>query len=60
MTLLNTVSCTVPSISDFNIDELAEILYCGKKYLGNINNTGILDATINCLIENKISDVQAF
>ena len=53
-TLLNTVSCIVPNIFDFNNDQLTEILLYGKEDLDNINNTSILDATINYLIEIKI------
>ena len=52
-TLLNTVSCIVPNIFDFNNDQLTEILLYGKEDLDNINNTSILDATINYLIETK-------
>ena len=60
MTLLNTVSCVVPNISDFNNDQLTEILLYGKEDLDNINNTSILDTTINYLIETKRFDVQLF
>ena len=52
-TLLNTVSCIVPNIFDFNNDQLTEILLYGKEDLDNINNTRIWDATINYLIETK-------
>ena len=60
MTLLNTVNCTVPNIVDFNNDQLTEILLYGKEDLDNINNTSILDATINYLIETKRFDAQLF
>ena len=52
-TLLNTVRCIVPNIFYFNNDQLTEILLYGKGDLDNINNTSILDATINYLIETK-------
>ena len=52
-TLLNTVSCIAPNIFDFNHDQLTEILLCVEEDLDNINNTSILDATINYLIETK-------
>ena len=60
MTLLNTVSCIVPNISDFNNDQLTEIHLYGKEDLDNINNTSILDTTINYLIETKRFDAQLF
>ena len=60
MTLLNTVSCIVPKISDFNNDQLTEILLYGKEHIDNINNTSILDATINNLIKPKIFNAQLF
>ena len=59
-TLLNTVSCIVPNIFDFNNDQLTEILLYGKEDLDNINNTSILDATINCLIETKRFNAELF
>ena len=59
-TLLNTVSCIVPNIFDFNNDQLTEILLYGKENLDNINNTSILDATINCLIETKRFNAELF
>ena len=40
-TLLNTVSCIVPNIFDFNNDQLTEILLYDKEDLDNINNTSI-------------------
>ena len=49
-TLRNTVSCILPNIFGFNNDQLTEILLYGKEDLHNINNTSILDATINYLI----------
>ena len=52
-TLLNTVSCIAPNIFDFNNDQLTETLWFGKEVLDNIDNTSILDATINYLIETK-------
>ena len=48
-TLLNTVSRIVPNIFDF-----------GKEDLDNINNTSILDATINYLIETKRFNAELF
>ena len=59
-TLLNTVSCIVPNIFDFNNDQLTEILLYGKEDLDNINNTSILDATINYLIETKRLNAELF
>ena len=59
-TLLNTVSCIVPNIFDFNNDQLTEILLYGKEDLDNINNTSILDATINYLIETKRFNSELF
>ena len=58
-TLLNTVSCIVPNIFDFNNDQLTEILLYGKEDLDNINNTSILDA-ISYLIETKIFNAELF
>ena len=43
MTLLNTVSCIVANIFDFDNDQLTEIILYGKEDLDNINNTSILD-----------------
>ena len=59
-TLLNTISCIVPNIFDFNNDQLTEILLYGKDDLDNINNTSILDATINYLIETKRFTMHSF
>ena len=59
-TLLNTISCIVPNIFNFNNDQLTEILLYGKEDLDNINNTSILDATINYLIETKRFNAQLF
>ena len=59
-TLLNTISCIVPNIFDFNNDQLTEILLYGKEDLDNINNTSTLDATTNYLIETKRFNVQPF
>ena len=47
MTLLNTVRCIIPNIFYFNNDQLTEILLYGKEDLDYINNTSILDTTIN-------------
>ena len=60
MTPLNTVSCIVPNTSDFNNDQLTEISLYGKEDLDNINNTRILDATMNYLTEIKRFDSQLF
>ena len=60
MTLLNTVSCVILNISDLNNFQLIDILLYGKEDLDNINNTSILDATINYLIEIKRFDAQFF
>ena len=57
---MNTVNCIVPNISDFNNDQLTEILLYSKGDLDNIDNTSILDATMNNLIETKRFDVQLF
>ena len=43
----NSISCIVPNFFDFNKDQLTDILWYGKEDLDNINNTSILDATIN-------------
>ena len=59
-TLLNIISCIVPNIFDFNNDQLTEILLYGKNDLDNINNTSILDTTINYLIETKRFNAQLF
>ena len=59
-TLLNTVSCITPNTFDFNNDQLTEILLYGKKDLDNINNTSILDATINYFIETKRFNAELF
>ena len=59
-TLLNTISCIVPNIFDFNNDQLTEILLYGKEDLDNINNTSIVDTTINYLIETKRFNAQLF
>ena len=58
--LLNTVSCIVPNIFDFDNDQLTEILLYGKEDFDNINNTSILDATINYLIETKRFNAELF
>ena len=58
MTLLYTVSWIVSNISDFNNDQLTKILLNGKEDLDNINNTSIMNATINYLIETKRFDAQ--
>ena len=47
MTLLNTVRHLDPIILDLNNTQLTEILLYGEKNLDNMNNTSILDATIN-------------
>ena len=60
MTLLNTVSYIVPNIFDFTNDQLTEILLHGKENLDNINNTSILDATINYFIETKRFNAELF
>ena len=60
MILLNTVSCIVLNISDLNNFQLTDILLYGKEDLDSINNTSILDATINYLIETKKFDAQLF
>ena len=59
-TLLNTASCIVPDIFNFNNDQLTEILLYGKENIDNINNTRILDATINYFIETKRSTAKLF
>ena len=59
-TLLSTVICIVPNIFDFNNDQLTEMLLYGKEDLDNINNTSILNATINYLIETKRSNAGLF
>ena len=59
-TLLNKVSCIVSNIFDFNNDQLTEIHLYGKEDLDNINNTSILDATINYLIETKRLNAELF
>ena len=58
MTRLNTVSCIVPN--NFNSDQLPEILLYSKDDLDNINNTTILDDTINYLTETKRFNAQLF
>ena len=57
---MNTVSCIVPNIFDFNNDELTEIILYGKEDLVNIDNTSIMDATINYLIETKRFNAELF
>ena len=59
-TLLNTASCIVPNILNFNNDQLTEILLYGKEDLDNINNTRILDATIKYLIQTKRFNAELF
>ena len=54
MTLFNAVICIVSNISDFNDDQLTEIFLYGKEDFKNVNDTRILDVTINYLIETKI------
>ena len=49
MTLLNTVRCFVSNISDLNNVQETEILLYGKENLDDINNTSILNATINLI-----------
>ena len=52
----------VPNFFDFNNDQLTQILFKVKKILivFKVNNTNILDATINYLIETKRFDAQLF
>ena len=57
---MNTVSCIVPNIFDFNNDELTEIILYGEEDLVNIDNTSIMDATINYLIETKRFNAELF
>ena len=57
---MNAVSCIVPNIFDFNNDQLTEIILYGKEDLVNIDNTSILDATINSLIETKRFNAELF
>ena len=59
-TLLKTVSCIASNIFDFNNDQLTEVLLYGKEDLDNINNTSILDAAINYLIETKRFNAELF
>ena len=59
-TLLKTLSCIVPNIFHFNKDQLTEILLYGKEDLENINNTSILDATMNYLTETKRFNEELF
>ena len=59
-TLLKTVSCIVPNIFNFNNDQLTEIHLHGKEDLDNINNTSILNATINYLTETKRFNAELF
>ena len=59
-TLLSTVICIVPNIFDFNNDQLTEILLYGKEDFDNINNTSILDPTINYLTETKRFNAELF
>ena len=47
-------------LSDFNDDLLTEIFLYGKEDFKNVNDTSILDVTINYLIETKIFDAQLF
>ena len=60
ITVLNAVSRIVPNIFGFNNDQLTEMLLHGKEDFENINNSSILDATINYLIEAKRLDAQLF
>ena len=60
MTFLNADTCFVSNISDFNDDLLTEIFLYGKEDFKNVNDTSILDVTINYLIETKIFDAQLF
>ena len=57
-THLNTVIYIISSIFYFNNDQLTQILLYGKEDLDN--NTSILDATINYLIETKIFNAELF
>ena len=59
-TLLNTVSYVVPNVSDFHNAQLTEIFLYGNEDLDNINNTSILDVTINYSIETKRFDARLF
>ena len=58
--LLNTVSCIVPNTFDFNNDQPTDFLLYGKEDLDKINNTSIVDAIINYLIETKRLNAQLF
>ena len=57
-THLNTVIYIISNIFYFNNDQLTQILLYGKEDLDN--NTSILDATINYLIETKIFNAELF
>ena len=57
---MNTVSCIVLNILDFNNDQPTEILLYGKKGVDNINNKSILDVAMNYLIETKGFNDQLF
>ena len=59
-TLLSTVIYIISNIFDFNNDQLTEILLYDKEDLDNINNTSILDANINYLIETKMFNAELF
>ena len=60
MTFLNADTCIVSNTSDFNDDLLTEIFLYGKEDFKNVNDTSILNVTINYLIETKIFDAQLF
>ena len=60
MTFLNADTCIVSNISDFNDDLLTEIFLYGKEDFKNVNDTSILNVTINYFIETKIFDAQLF
>ena len=57
---MKTVSCIASNIFYFNNDQLTEVLLYGKEDLDNINNTSILDAAINYLIETKRFNAELF
>ena len=58
--LLKTVSNLVSNIFDFNNDQLTEIFLYGKEDYDNINNTSILDATMNYLTKTKRFNAELF
>ena len=60
MTLLKAVRRIDPNILDSNNAQWTKIILHGKENLDNMNNTNVLDVTIEYLIETKTVLMRSF